>query len=59
MALFSVIPAADAPITKDFTKIILPDGTVEVVRKITYIDPKTVVPVWTSGELIDLVELDR
>ena len=34
MALFSVISATDAPITKDFTKITLPDGTVEVVRKL-------------------------
>jgi len=34
MPLFSVIPAADAPITKDFTKITMPDGTVEVVRKL-------------------------
>lgn len=34
MALFSVISAADAPITKDFTKVTMPDGTVEVVRKL-------------------------
>lgn len=53
MPLFSVIPAADAPITKDFTKITLPDGTVEVVRKI---DPGTeLVAAWADGELIDLV----
>lgn len=35
MALFSVIDAKDAPITKDFTKITMPDGTVEVVRKLS------------------------
>lgn len=34
MALFSVINAKDAPITKDFTKLTWPDGTVEVVRKL-------------------------
>lgn len=56
MALFSVLDARDAPITKDFTKITMPDGTVEVVRKIAGIDSETAYAIWS--DLRHALEID-